>query len=345
MTNAPSSPLRLMGAPGSPYTRKMVATLRYRRIAHAILWGGFRNPYPGYPEPKVKLLPTFYFPTPEGGLEAVTDSTPITRRLEREHGGRSVLPVDPVLNFLNYLIEDYGDEWMTKAMFHYRWAHAPDAENAGPLLIFWSMPQMETEAAVAASQAISKRQIDRLYVVGSNDITGPTIEASFERFVTLFDRLIETQGYCLGQRPSSADFALYGQLTQLTQVEPTSMAAANAISRRVRAWVDRVEDLSGVEPEDGHWMSREAAREALAPLLAEIGRVYVPFLLANAAAVKEGQESFTTEIDGRPWTQPTFPYQAKCLSWIRQEFAALSDDDRTVAADILNRSGCQGLLA
>jgi len=345
MASSSSSPLRFMGAPGSPYTRKMIAALRYRRIAHAVMWGGFRNPVPGLPEPKVKLLPTFYFPTPEGGLEAVTDSTPIIRRLEREHAGRSVLPEDRVIGFLNYLIEDYGDEWLTKAMFHYRWAFEADIENAGPLLIFWSMPQLEREAAIAASQAISRRQIDRLYVVGSNTVTKATIEASFERFIALFDRLIETQGYCLGQRPSSGDFALYGQLTQLTQVEPTSMAAANRISRRVRAWVDRVEDLSGLEPETDQWLTREAAREGLAPFLQEIGRVYVPFLLANAAALKEGRETFETEIDGRPWSQPTFPYQAKCLAWIRQEFAALPADDQTTVADILSTNGCQGLLA
>ncbi|HBP14871.1 MAG TPA: glutathione S-transferase, partial [Gammaproteobacteria bacterium] len=56
-----------------------------------------------------------------GELEAVVDSTPIIRRLESEIPGRSVIPEDPVIRFLDYLLEDYGDEWLTKAMFHYRW--------------------------------------------------------------------------------------------------------------------------------------------------------------------------------------------------------------------------------
>lgn len=51
-------------------------------------------------------------------------------------------------------------------------------------------------------------------------------------------------------------------------------------------------------------------------MLGEIGRVYVPFLLANAQAVMTGAKSFETTIDGRAWSQPTFPYQAKCLKWI-----------------------------
>ena len=97
------APLELMGAPGSPYTRKMVALLRYRRIPYAVHWTSGRPPKPGYPVPKVPLLPTFYYPDGQGGLEAVTDSTPLTRRLEGEYEGRSAIPTDPVLSFLNDL--------------------------------------------------------------------------------------------------------------------------------------------------------------------------------------------------------------------------------------------------
>ena len=91
-------PIALSGAPGSPYTRKMLAVLRYRRIPYRLL------PPEGpaladLPKPKVRLLPTFYLPGPDGALEAVVDSTPIIRRLEKERSGRSVIPADPALAF------------------------------------------------------------------------------------------------------------------------------------------------------------------------------------------------------------------------------------------------------
>lgn len=340
-----AGPLELMGAPGSPYTRKMIALLRYRRIPHAIIWASHRNPPAGYPEPAVKLLPTFYFPKAGGGLEAVVDSTPIIRRLEQEHADRSALPTDPVLAFLNFLIEDYADEWLTKCMFHFRWAHRADANNAGPLLIFWNQPSISDNEASAASDFISKRQIDRLYVVGSNPTTAETIESSYTRLVVVLDALIQRHGYVLGARPSSADFALYGQLTQLAIVEPTSAAITTATSRRVRGWLDRVEDLSGLAPTDAEWVSRDALRASIRPLLTEIGRVYAPFLLANAKAVMGGASSFDTTIDGRPWTQPTFPYQAKCLKWIRDEFSALGSSDRTEILALCAGTGCDTLLA
>lgn len=343
MKAATDAPLKLMGAPGSPYTRKMLALLRYRRIPHAVLWGGHQAPPAGYPAPKVKLLPTFYFPNDQGGLEAVVDSTPIIRRLETEYSGRSVLPPDRVVAFLNYLIEDYADEWLTKAMFHYRWHHQADRENAGPLLVYWSMPLISPEDGAKASAAITKRQFDRLYVVGSNDVTARTIEASYERLLAAFDALLQSRGHIFGARPASADFAVFGQLTQLGIVEPTS-AAVTARFPRVRAWIDRVEDLSGLEPKDGDWMSREQAAFACRPLLVEIGRVYAPFLLANAKAATAGAENFDAEIDGRPWTQPTFPYQAKCLQWIREAYSGLPASDRAAVDGMLAGSGCEALF-
>ena len=67
--------IELLGAPGSPYTRKMLALLRYRRIAHRVHWGGRHEALTGYPRPKVPLLPTFYFPDAHGEREAVIDSS------------------------------------------------------------------------------------------------------------------------------------------------------------------------------------------------------------------------------------------------------------------------------
>ena len=137
--------LLVRGAPGSPYTRKMLAVLRYRRIPYRFLTGGLWSDDQDLPTAKVELLPTFYLPDATGELEAVVDSTPIIRRLESEIPGRPVIPEDPVLRFLDYLLEDYGDEWLTKAMFHYRWYYEPDIEQAGAILPRWRALTRSTE--------------------------------------------------------------------------------------------------------------------------------------------------------------------------------------------------------
>ena len=101
-------PIEILGVPASPYTRKMLALLRYRRIPYRVLWGSHIAPPAGYPAPKVNLLPTIYLQT-DAGREALVDSTPIIDRLEVLQPERAVRPNDAVLHFLDLLIEDFAE--------------------------------------------------------------------------------------------------------------------------------------------------------------------------------------------------------------------------------------------
>lgn len=338
-----TQPLRLMGAPGSPYTRKMLAYLRYRRINYEFMLVDQSNEQE-LPKPKVELLPTFYLPSDEGEIEAVVDSTPLIRRFEQAFSGREAIPSNPVLAYINYLIEDYADEWLTKSMFHYRWNYEADIKKAGSILPFWHGLQMSTEQHQKFSSSVADRQISRLYVVGSNDVTAPIIEASYRRFLGVMDELIEHQTFVLGARPSSADFGIYAQLTQLAKFDPTPMSICLRDAPRVYAWVDVVDELSGHVCEGDGWMSVEVVRDVLGPLLSEIGRVYAPALIANANALQAGNKHIETTIDGKPWEQPTFPYQGRCLSWIREEYQNLGTRDKAQVDLILSDTGCEELL-
>ena len=339
-----SDPIALSGAPGSPYTRKMLAVLRYRHIAYRLL------PPSGpaldqLPKAKVPLLPTFFLPDEVGALQAVTDSTPIIRRLEREYAGRSIIPTEPGLAFLNELIEDYADEWLTKAMFHYRWSYEPDIAKATAMLPCWrgfSIPDAELKARGAA---VAERQIGRLRYVGSNAVTGPVIEASYRRFLEAFEAHLTGQPYLLGHRPASCDFAVFGQLTQLAEFDPTPMALTLKVAPRVTAWVGMMEDQSGVEPGDGDWDTVAKLPATLSAVLAEIGRVYPPVMLANAKAVMAQAPKVTATVDGQVWTQQPFTYQAKCLQWLRQSHAALPAGARAEVDAVLAPTGLPALFA
>lgn len=338
------TPLTFSGAPGSPYTRKMLAYLRFRRIPYRFLLS-MPETLTDLPQPKVRLLPTFYLPDDDGALEAVVDSTPLIRRFEAAFEGRSAVPTDPVVAFIDYLLEDYGDEWLTKAMFHYRWYYEPDIEKSGEILPRWRGVSTPEDEIQLAKKRIQDRQISRLYVVGSNDTTAPVIEASYERYLGIFRALLESQPFLIGQRPGASDFAAYAQLTQLVKFDPTPMELALSQAPRVFAWVDVVDDLSGLEVADDGWLDRDSLRDRLGDLLAEVGRVYTPFLLANAKALVSGAEKVETTIDDRPWVQQPFPYQGKCLQWIREQYEALSGGDRRKVAEVLSDTGCEPLIA
>ncbi len=336
--------LPIRGVPASPYTRKMLAVLRYRRIPYRYLQD--RSPQPGLPEPKVGLIPILYFRNAEGEYDAEVDSTPVIRRLEAEYPGRSIIPRDPVLAFINYLLEDYGDEWLTKAMFHYRWYHEADIEMAGSVLPHYADVTQPDKAMAAARQVFAERQISRLYVVGSNETTAPVIEAAYRRFLAALNEHLKQYPFLLGARPASADFACFGQLTQLAQFDPTPATMTARDFPRVHAWVSKMEDLSGLEAEeDEGFISSESAPDSLRSLLQEIGRTYVPVMLANALALDQGLDKVETEVEGKPWVQQPFPYQGKCLAWLRAEYARLDPEDQSAVQKILDGTGCEALVA
>jgi glutathione S-transferase len=336
------TPLRIVGMPGSPYSRKLRAVLRYRRIPYAWIHMGSPEAH-DLPKPRVSLLPQLILAGADREAEAHIDSTPLIRDLEAMQQQRSVIPPDPAIAFIDALIEDYADEWLTKAMFHYRWAYPADIAQAAAILPRWSNTNQPEQDAVTLGKMFAERQIARLAVVGSNPATAATIEASYRRLLELLNAHLTEHRFVMGGRPGSADFGLYGQLTQLAGFDPTSRALALEVAPRVIAWVDFVEDLSGLEPTDAQWITRTAVPATLRALLGEIGRVYVPFLLANADALARGEERVECRIDGAPWQQKPFPYQGKCLTWLRQAHAALAPQDRDAVDSILRGSGCDKL--
>lgn len=338
--------VRFVGGTGSPYTQKMVALLRYRRVPYAVTWSDPATVCAalGVDKPNPIFMPTFFFEE-DGKTEAVCDSTPIIRKLEDMYPGRSVLPGDPALAFIDYLIEDFADEWCTKYMFHYRWYPEVDAANAGRLLPLGFDVQMPEAEWARMSTWVKERQVERLYVVGSNDTTAPVIDASYRRFLAAMEGHLASQKFMLGNRPGAGDFGLYGQLTQLVGFDPTPRKIVHEVSPRTVAWVDHLCDQSGMEPTQQDWIGVGDQPESLRGLMAEIGRVYAPAQLANARSVAAGEKVWEAEIDGAAWVQKTFPYQAKCLQWTNERYRALGASDRASVDALLAGTGVETMLS
>jgi hypothetical protein len=113
----------------------MLAALRYRRIPYRLLVGTHRTPT-DLPKPKPQLLPTFYFTKDDGSVEAVVDSTPLLRRFERDYPERKLVPSDPAIAFLDYLLEDFADGsprrcFTIAGIFHAMRTRPPKSCHAG----------------------------------------------------------------------------------------------------------------------------------------------------------------------------------------------------------------------
>lgn len=68
-------------------------------------------------------------------------------------------------------------------------------------------------------------------------------------------------------------------------------------------------------------------------------------LLANAQALSEGKTEVSATVEGQPWVQQAFPYQGKCLSWLRRDYQALDGLARARVDRALAGTGCECLFA
>ena len=328
----------LHGFNPSPYSVKMRAILRYRRLP--FVWKATGNPRDeavaaGLPP----VIPVLRFP--DG--RAMNDSTPLAYALEREHPGeRSIIPDDPMLAYLSDLLEDFGDEWVTKMMFHYRWYYAADRDFAQTWIITSRDPVMPAEARRAGMKAFNDRQVGRMALVGCTEQNRPVIEDSYRFVLDTLDRHVRTIPFLFGSRPSLADFGLYGQL-QILSVDPTPMAEMRARAADVYCWLMRLDDASGVE---GEWLDgKKPLPETLLALLKHCGETYLPFVAANMQALRDEAAELELDILGHRYSQAPFRYQGKCYDALCKKLAALPRDVRARLDPVLEKTGCLSWLA
>lgn len=319
MDNAPNAPrYRLYGGLGSPYSMKVRAILRYRRIPHDWVQLGTPGAPPDVMQRvKVPVIPVLQMP--DGAW--MNDSTPLLHELERRHpGDRSIVPDDAAQAFLAALLEDMADEWGTKAMFLYRWLRARDQVQMSDWLAFDRLAGHGRTAIAAHAAKFRDRQVGRMALVGCTEFNAPLVETSTDRILRLFEAQVTEEAYLFGSRPSLADFGWLGQFSQLI-VDPTPAEHLRSFFPWTVRWLMQLDDASGV---DGAWRAADAPVPApVLGLLALAGELYFPFLEANAAAVARGADTFRIEVWGMPYEQAPFKYQVRCLAELRTAYAAL----------------------
>ncbi|HYD07922.1 MAG TPA: glutathione S-transferase family protein [Reyranella sp.] len=323
---------RIFGSELSPYSVKVRSYFRYKGIAHQWLLRQPSNQAEFQKYAKLPLVPLVV--TPEG--EGIQDSTPIIERFEK--AAPSLAPDDPALAFLSALLEEYGDEWGNKWMFHYRWAYAPDTWATAERIAQRMVDPQDTLAVAQARAAVAERMTGRLGFVGSNPTTRPVIEASFKHALEILDRHLASRPYVLGGRPAMADFGLWGQFYEAA-TDPTPGAIIRTSAPNVMAWVQRMVTPRAEGPFEG-WSSLSAG---LMPLLTEeVGRLFLPWSAANAEAVAKGDRTFTMPLAGAEWTQEPQKYHARSLQEIRRKYAAAKG--AAGLDEILEKTGCLSVL-
>src|SRR5712672_3407928 len=151
----------IIGAEMSSYSVTVRSYLRYQGIPHQWL---FRNAA-SQPEfekyAKMPIIPLVVAPDGTG----IQDSTPIIDRIEKLHPEPSIHPGEPVTRFTSALIEEFGDEWGNKWMFHYRWARDVDQVSSAGRIARMRGPTADEEKHAAFAGQVRARMVDRVWFV------------------------------------------------------------------------------------------------------------------------------------------------------------------------------------
>jgi glutathione S-transferase len=276
---------RVHGMMQSYFTRKMTGYLDYKGIP----WRFRRSPGTS-PEAVAAGFPggVPFVETPAG--EIMWDSTAMIHHLELRFPEPAVLPADPVQRFLCYVVEDAADEWLYRPAVGTRW-HFPENAAVGGLElardITVRMPLPCDQAHAAVGEHV-RSSCPPLGVTADN--VQDWVDQVLRPWLRALGAHLGDRSYLFGDRPSLADFAIFG-----------GNAAHFVNDPLCRRWVE--EDAPAVvqhthrllEPdalELGGWAEPGNAPATLLAILADLGRIYLPWV--SRACVDGGADVVLT---------------------------------------------------
>ena len=309
-----SGSYRLFGSETSAYSTKMRSYLRYKGVAHD--W----RPRTQESEAELKALAKFatlpVLVTASGF--AVHDTTPMIEALEADSPEPSATPADPTLAFLACVLEEYGDAWLAKAAYHYRWTRKKDQRLAAQRAVEDYYTTTPPEDRKAAEDGAIVRMLDQLRVMGLEGELGAVTEKSFKRFVKLLDDHLRKHLYLFGGRPSIADFAIAGQLIQMLK-DPTPAKIIEKDGEFVVKWC---EFLADPKP-GGPFESFDDLKETLAPIFEnELAVCFLPWAAENLESSLAGAETFSVVLGKDELALAPLKSAARSFRELRRKFVS-----------------------
>lgn len=269
----------------------------------------------------------------------MTDTTPMIDWFEGEYPDNPILPADPLHAFVCRLIEDFADEWLWRPAMHYRWSYARDRQLLGSFIVDEMFQDVKAPGWLKRWK-IRRRQ--KSHFVDRDGVTASTrehVEQGYLRILSMLDTVFEARPFLLGDKPTLADFGLYGSMFRHFSQDPTPAQIMRETAPAVFEWVARMWNARASSLGDGSLV--QVIPDDLLPLLDEIGETHLETLAANAQAWKEKKQHYDVAIQGTQYRDlPVSRYRVWCLERLRSHFGDLPADPRRRATDLLEAHGC-----
>jgi len=267
------------------------------------------------------------------------DTTPMLAWFDQQKPEYSIYPKDPVTRFIALLIEDYADEWCWRSALYWRWyfeesrqlvAHRIGHEVLGD----WPVPKR------LSGWYFGRRQINTyLKGDGLTKQTEPFVKKHYTDMLKSMQSILSDSPYLLGDKPSIADFGLFGPMFRHFGLDPSPAKVMIEQAPAVYAWLARLWNEKGSNIECSAEFN-DFSHPGWQYFLKDIITVYLPFLRANTQAWKEGSKRFDLPTPDVVYPKlKTVHYRVYCLEKLQGHFSELSESNKQAVERIFAEHG------
>ena len=307
---------RLYGAETSPYSEKVRAVLRYKGVDFDWVSRSVATEADFRALAAVPTVPLLISPE----KVARQDSTAMLASLEADHPEPSTVPDDPACAALALILEDYGDEWLNKAMFNARWGQSPDREAAAQRLLEQLFAGNPPAARAEEAEKIADRMSGRLPLVGAGGSNGEILQKSFQSFAELLNAHLKETLFIFGGRPSAADFSLAAQFQQMLS-DPTPGQWLRERTPFVAEWCEFMSSPKA----SGDFKTLAELEPTLLPLVKQdVAKTYLVWAAANSENASKRRKKLKVDILGGTFEQDTQKYAAKAFKSVSKAVGKLN---------------------
>ncbi|UPT61434.1 MAG: glutathione S-transferase N-terminal domain-containing protein [Hyphomonadaceae bacterium JAD_PAG50586_4] len=318
--------LRLHGLTLSYFTGKLEAYLRVKGVPYEFIEMNMRDFRKCARATGIAQMPQLE--TASG--EWLTDTTAIIARFEAIGAAPVLKPSRPLDGFFSLFLEDYFDEWLWRPALYYRWRFDEDAKLMSAQIARTMLRDIPGPFWAKRLSILLRQRRVFLDQDGVTRANGGAVEALFLATIDALEPIFGTRPHLFGQRPCEADFALFGSFFRHFSHDPTPhdvmrRRAPNTLAWVARLWAATPSKVDAAPAIDG-------APSDLNPFLEEAGASYLPYLAANARALRERAGRVRATAKGGVFITKPSRYHLHCLNDLKRAFTALSDGDQHAAA-------------
>jgi len=327
---------KFYAVPMSFFSAKIRPLLRYKKIPYVEVWADAKVIREVIlPKTGVRFIPVIE--TDSG--EVLQDTPRMIERVETLYPFPQVLPEDPAVRMVAEVIQDFCDDAFVLLAMHYRWSFAEQRQ--------WIIDDWTGVFGASAMRFVGQMS-GALPFLGITEKTTRAIEDFYDQMLDLLDAHLLEHRFLLGDALTLADLAFVGAFYPHLSRDPVPGRIMRERSPRVMAWIHEVNDAAPPSP----WAEPPEVHETLLPILAEIGRVFVPMQMAVSAFVTEtvgtlkaGEEAprvlgmIEQEVLGVREQRIASAYSVWRHQRTARRYAVLPEGERTVVDEILGRAG------